>query len=884
MRAAWQLAISNLLRRKTRTGLLIASVMLCAMLICAVACAMASLTRGLDDRIKATVGGADVKIKHVGGASFDAGLLATVEAWPNVELAIPRATETLALVHRRIAGTVGATGASGDAAVGPELRESVIGIGIIADREARTRSLELETTTGKAGGAPLGRFPVAVGEITIDVVTAKKLAASVGDTLIAELFSGEVPLKVVGVVRQPPLGAIFERMESFTTVEQLSLLADKPGRIGEIDVILTAGTDPLAFVEQHKGALEKGLTLQATAKITSGLDKNLQSQQIGFVLASVLAFVASAFIITTGLTTAVGERARELAVIRCLGGFRWQLAVSQLVVGAIIGGAGGLLGMPLGVLASFILVQLFPEQLPGGFALSWLGVVLALVGSTISGLLGAMFPAFLATRVSPLEGLTVRSKRAKPWQIIAVLIGGILALSVTVSILTLVSDGGTVFWLYVFLGVPCLLTGWFLISVPTLVALNAAVSPLLGKVLGLPSGLLQRSIGLTPFRHGFTAGAMMLGLAMMVSIWTNGGSILRDWLLALQIPDGFVQGINMRETTRQRIAAVPGVASTCAITLQAVETDAFGIRGLSTYKTSFVAFEPQSFFDMTKVTWIEPAGAAEQQQAIEKLKAGSAVIIAREFKVARGLGVCAKLTLKHEGKSHTFSIVGVVTSPGLDIVSKFYDVGEGYVDQALSSVFGSRDDLIARFGNDAINLVQIKLAPDADAKKVFSEIAKIRGGGILSAGSAVEIKARITEFISGSLLVASLVAIGAMVIACFAVANLIIAAVATRQYEFGVLRAVGAFKGTLARLILGEAVIIGLVACVLGIGMGMQAAWGGQRMYEVVIGLVLAVRPPVWPMVFGCVAVMAITLAAAVPSAMSLLRRQPRELLGGMKG
>ena len=875
MRAAWQLAISNLLRRKTRTGLLIASVMLCAMLICAVSCAMASLTRGLDDRIKATVGGADVKVRHVGGASFDAGMLATATAWPKVELAIPRATETLALVHRRPGA-----GVAGDS----ELREAVIGIGIIADREARVRSLELETTTGKVGGTPLGRFPVNLGEITIDVVTARKLAASVGDTLIVQLFSGEVPLKVVGIVRQPPLGAIFERMESFTTVEQLSQLADKPGRIGEIDLILAAGTDPLAFVERHKAVLDKGMTLQATAKITSGLDKNLQSQQIGFVLASVLAFVASAFIITTGLTTAVGERARELAVIRCLGGFRWQLAVSQFFIGGVIGGIGGLLGMPLGVLASFILVKLFPEQLPGGFALSWLGVVLALIGSTVSGLLGAMFPAFLATRVSPLEGLTVRAKRAKPWQIVAVLIGGALALSVTVSILTLVSDGGRVFWLYVLVGVPCLLTGWFLLSVPTLAVINAVFAPLLGKVLGLPSGLLQRSISLTPFRHGFTAGAMMLGLAMMVSIWTNGGSILRDWLLALQIPDGFVQGINMRESTRQRIAAVPGVASTCAITLQAVETDAFGIRGLSTYKTSFVAFEPQSFFDMTKVTWIEPVNAAEQQGAIEKLKAGSAVIIAREFKVARGLGVGDKLTLKHEGKSHTFAIVGVVTSPGLDIVSKFYDVGEGYVDQALSSVFGSRDDLIARFGNDAINLIQLKLSPDADAKRVFAEIAKIRGGGILSAGSAVEIKSRITEFISGSLLVASLVAVGAMVIACFAVANLIIAAVATRQYEFGVLRAVGAFKGTLARLILGEAVIIGITACVLGIGMGMQAAWGGQKMYEVVIGLVLAVRPPVWPMVFGCVAVMAITLAAAVPSALSLLRRQPRELLGGMKG
>jgi putative ABC transport system permease protein len=867
MRAAWQLAISNLLRRKLRSGLLVASVMLCAMLICAVACAMASLTKGLDERIKATVGGADVKLKHVGGASFDAGLLAKVEAWPEVTLAVPRAQETIPL-HNPAKG----------------LRETVIGVGVIAEREARVRELVLETDTGKSGGKPLGRFPVAMGEVLLDTVTARKLQAAVGDRIEAELFIGPLPLTVVGIVRQPPLGAIFERMESFTTVEQLSALADKPGRISEIDVILREGADPSSFTARHKTELEKGLTLQATAKITSGLDKNLQSQQIGFVLASVLAFVASAFIITTGLTTAVAERARELAVIRCLGGFRWQLAASQLYVGGIIGGTGGLIGTPLGLIASFILINLFPEQLPGGFAFSWLGVILAIVGSVLSGLLGALFPAVMATRVSPLEGLSVRSRKARPWQVLAVLGAAVVCLGTAGSIIGLVKNGDLLFWLYIFLGVPCLLAGWFLLAVPTLAIINAVVSPLLGRLLGLPSGLLQRSISLTPFRHGFTAGAMMLGLAMMVSIWTNGGSILKDWLLALQIPDGFVQGLNMNENTRRRVAEVPGVASTCAITLQAVETDAFGVKGLSTYKTSFVAFEPTTFFGMTKVSWVEPADEAAQAEAIEKLKKGSAVIVAREFQVARGLGVGNNITLRHEGKSHTFEIVGVVTSPGLDIVSKFYDVGEGYVDQALSSVFGSRDDLIARFGNEAINLIQIALKPGVDGNAVMNEIKQIRGGGVLSAGSAVEIKTRITEFISGALLVASVVAVGAMVVACFAVANLIVAAVQTRRYEFGVLRAIGAFRGLLARLILGEALIIGLCACLLGCGMGMQAAWGGQRMYEVVIGLVLALRPPLEAMAVGCGAVLLITLGAAMPSALSLLKRQPRELLGAMKG
>jgi hypothetical protein len=55
-------------------------------------------------------------------------------------------------------------------------------------------------------------------------------------------------------------------------------------------------------------------------------------------------------------------------------------------------------------------------------------------------------------------------------------------------------------------------------------------------------------------------------------------------------------------------------------------------------------------------------------------------------------------------------------------------------------------------------------------------------------------------------------------------------------------------------------------------------------MYQLVIGLVLTVKPPIMPMLLGCVAVLAITLLAAWPTARGLAKRQPRELLAAVKG
>ena len=79
------------------------------------------------------------------------------------------------------------------------------------------------------------------------------------------------------------------------------------------------------------------------------------------VLGSMLSFFAASFIIMTGLTVDVAERQRDLAVLRCVGGARWQLASSQLSVGVLIGGIGALIGVPLGLVGCAGLFWLFDK-------------------------------------------------------------------------------------------------------------------------------------------------------------------------------------------------------------------------------------------------------------------------------------------------------------------------------------------------------------------------------------------------------------------------------------------------------------------------------------------------------------------------------------------
>jgi putative ABC transport system permease protein len=856
MRPAWRLAISSLSIRRSRTALLVASVALSAGLIAAVACAMASLHAGIRTKVEQTVGAADLRVQRVGKDVFDLAVLEQIEKWPETALAVGRMQGALSLVNAR-----------------NSLETTAIGNGVMPDREYTIRPQEMIS----------GRAVAADGEIVLDASAAEELEAVVGDVLNVQRFGDPISFTVVGIAKRPPLGML-SRPEAFVTLSAMGLAADRPGKLREIDVVIRDTTQSEAIALARAAEFDKGIVLRAASKVTSGLDKNLQSSQIGMTIASMLSFLSAAFIIMTGLSTNVNERQRELAVLRCIGGTKPQLAESQLAVGLIVGSLGALCGIPLGVLGAWVMVKLFPDQLPGGLAINWFGLFLAFIGSVGAGLLGALWPALRASRTSPLEAMAVRSRPPTRRGLILCAIVGLALAATHICILTIPSDTQVVFWLDMAFGLPALFTGYFLLAVPITVLTTILVGPLVSALFRLPGrgwdGILVRNVLAAPYRFGFTAGAMMVGLAIMVAIWTNGRAIMRDWLGSLTFPDAFASGLAMTPRTQERIDNLPFVIETCAVTIQNFRTDAFGVRALSNPTTSFVAFEPDPFFRMTKLTWVE----GDPVTALAKLNAGGSVLIAKEFQVARGLGVGDTLTLTYNDKPYDFEIAGVVASPGLDIASKFFDIGDEYLDQAVNAVFGSREDLKTRFGNTGIQLIQISLDPAISDEQAMKDLRRAGGFEVIAAGSGRQIKAEISKFLTGSLVVSSVVAICAMLVACFGVANLIVAGIQARQFEFGVLRAIGAQRGLLARLVLAEATLIALSACVVGTVMGIHASWGGQHMYEILLGIELTMQIPFGPTSAGWATVLLITLAAAAPAVLALARKQPRELLGAVRG
>ena len=107
-------------------------------------------------------------------------------------------------------------------------------------------------------------------------------------------------------------------------------------------------------------------------------------------------------------------------------------------------------------------------------------------------------------------------------------------------------------------------------------------------------------------------------------------------------------------------------------------------------------------------------------------------------------------------------------------------------------------------------------------------------------------------------------------VGAFIIANTFSMLVAQRTRELALLRAVGASRPQVIRVVLGEATVVGLGGAVLGLGVGVGLAAGLQVLFRTLLGLDIsgglpvAVRTVVWSFAVG---VLVTVLSAVIPAA-----------------
>jgi putative ABC transport system permease protein len=858
MRATWWFALQGLSARRGRTALLAVAVALSAALVAAVACGLETARGNAEAGLRRSIGDVDARLVNRFGAAFDAAEAERVRALPGVDAVGVSLGGSLSLVRAD-----GARDADGRPRRTVAQARGLESAGDPRFREQRMRE---------------GRLPERAGEIAIDPLTAKALDCGMGTELAVQRFGDPIALKVTGIIDRATLGAL---QRPYVVVERATLVeANGSDEATTVMVALRDGTDVPGWVAEHAPKFAEPLALEPSELYTTGFDRQVEAMRLGFVLVSLVAFMSCAFIVGTGMTTAVAEQQRELAVARCVGASRAQVFMSQVWAGTALCGASGAAGVPLGVGLALALRWWFREWLDDGFFMSWWGVALAVAGSVAAGVGGSLWPAWQAARTSPLDALRPQAHAPRLAGIAWLALAGTACIGAQLALLAAVRDPQARFWSYAILGLPLLHAGWFMLAVPTLWVLARALAGPLERLLRIPRGLLSGAVRQAPFRLGFTAGALMVGVSILASTWTNGTAVVRDISERVRISDGFVFKANgMTVAEQERLRALPGVMGTVPIgylPLKVIGETVFGIDGVATPNVVCIGFPPDDFLALNRLEWIE----GTPESALPKLKSGEGVLVAKEFLVARGKRPGDRIRLGGGRTEKDYEIVGVVGAAGLDVAVQFFGIRSVYTENAVSCVFMDFDEVARSFGSRDAFILQVDVddASPPEADTALGElVTDTVPGAVFASGRAI--RQAILQVGDRILAITSSIAFAALALACFGVGNVVAANIGARRFEYGVLRATGATPGLLVRLVLGEVVLLALAGAAVGTALGLHLARMGVLWHKELGGQEIGFDPPIGPIAIGWAVVAAMTMAAAMPAVRGLVRRSVREMM-----
>ena len=193
-----------------------------------------------------------------------------------------------------------------------------------------------------------------------------------------------------------------------SVVVPLAVAARLAGR-NDADVILaglvadSGGTAPAEQIRRLFALTRPGLQVEVASPDAARAQVARQSRLLTVLLAAIgaISMVLGAVGVMNVMAMAVSHRRREIGIRRSLGASRRDIRVQFLLEAVALGAVGGVAGVALGAAAAaaVAVVSGWP------FALAWWGLLLAVAVSVSVGVGSGLFPAYLATRVDPVNAL-----------------------------------------------------------------------------------------------------------------------------------------------------------------------------------------------------------------------------------------------------------------------------------------------------------------------------------------------------------------------------------------------------------------------------------------------------------------------------------------------
>ncbi len=644
-----------------------------------------------------------------------------------------------------------------------------------------------------------GSPPTTPADVVMDYGTAQKYGFAVGERVRILLQGPTRTFTITGIAKFGTANNLAGATLAAFDVPTAQALLGSVGEFGAIDVATQPGADKASVQRAIAAALPRGVEV-VTGQTVINEQTSVVSSALGFFNTALLvfAFIAlfvGAFTILNTFSIIVGQRTKELALLRIVGASRRQVFTSVLMEAGIVGLVSSLIGLGLGVLAALGLEALlsgFGVTLPSGpLVFEARTVIVCLIVGVGVTLVSAIGPARRAVRIAPVEAVAeqqveqeISLRRRFTWGSVITLGGvALLAVGLTAPAIALVGLGAVL----IFIGVARLAPA---VARP----ISSVIGRPLAALLGMSGRLGRENSMRSPRRTAQTASALMVGLALVSAIAVFGASLSRSATQSIDqalsadiiISNASTNGSGSFSTSVPKIAsAVPGVTASST-----VYGGQFEVRGDI---ESLQALSTKNLADTVNLNMASgsPAALAAGDLLIDTTTANSDHLVV-------GDTVPVKFALTGSGRMR---IGGIFETNSL-IGS--YLVGENF--------------FLFHFRNPLPNAVL--LATDGSAGVQQAVAHALAGFPNVQVQSRAQFEQSQSNQVNQLLgLVYALLGL-AVIIALIGIVNTLMLSVFERTHEIGLLRAVGMRRRQIRAMIRSESVILALFGAVIGIIVG----------------------------------------------------------------
>ena len=701
-----------------------------------------------------------------------------------------------------------------------------------------------------------GRLPQRSGEVAVLRDTADKRGIVLGDRIGIAGRAGVAQVTVVGSYELGSTNAGGTDVIS-APLDDIQRWFDREGEVSSINVAADEGVAPGELVKRISPVIPSNAEVRTGKAAADETAADINEQIGGFLTPALLAFAGAAllvgaFIIFNTFTITVSERTREFAMLRTLGATRRQILGAVGFEALVIGVSASIAGMALGLLFAKAIASLFESA---GFGIPTSGLELAprtiavslLVGVGVT-LVAAMAPARRATRVPPIAALqrggqptpSRHPRRAPVAAAIVVLLGvallgaGLFASGPATSRLSLMALGVVL----LFIGI-ALSARWFVRPVA------GAVGWPVERLFGEPGLLARENSMRNPGRTATTAAALMvgLGLVVFVAVFANGiKASFNDTVTRTVASELVVRSESMRPIpadATDAIAALPEVGAYSDVLLDQVKVNGEKSSVVTDIMNGVNSFQIGGVYD---IDWVEG-----DHSVLARLH-GTNAIVEEQFAKAHDVGVGDSYNVETPtGGKARMRVIGIYHDPQMlqgTIVSK----------RLFDRISAARDPWII--------FAQPSAGAGVEAAKAAVDQA-LQPFPIAEVNTRAEFAEAETEALDQFVYLLYALLAMSVIISLFGIANSLFLSIHERTREFGLLRAVGATRAQVRRMVRYESVITAVIGGLLGILVGLVFAFlvteslgdlglgfsvpGGQLLVflalAVIVGVVASVVP-----------------------------------------